>query len=56
LVLAASGPESVGKSEKILLVDRVQHLDDRALDDLVLQRRDPERSLLTVGLGDEHPA
>ena len=34
----------------------VQHLDECSLDDLVLHRCDPERSLLTVGLGDEHPA
>jgi hypothetical protein len=44
------------KPDKVLLVDRAQHLDDRSLDDLVLQRRDPERSFPTVGLGDEHSA
>ena len=35
----------------MLLVDRVQHLDDRALQDFVLQRRDPERPSSASGLG-----
>ena len=35
---AAPRPEPVGEAEKVLLVDGVQHLDDGALDDLVLQR------------------
>jgi hypothetical protein len=51
----APRPKPVRESEKVLLVDRVQHLDDRPLKDLVLQRRDSERSQPPVRLGDEHP-
>lgn len=32
----------------------MQHLNDRALDDLVLQRSDPQRSLPTIGFRDVH--
>jgi len=52
-VLAALWAEPVREAEEVLLVDRVQHLDDRALDDLVLHRGDPERAHAPVGLGDE---
>src|SRR5271166_1945427 len=38
--------------EEIFLVDRVQHLDQRALDNLVLQRGDAERALPPVELRD----
>src|SRR5467141_1056512 len=55
LMLAASWSEPVRKSEKIRFVDSLQHLDRRALDDFVFQRRDPERSLPPVGLRDKHP-
>ena len=55
LMLAAPRPEPVRKSEKVRFVDGVQHLDRRALDDFVFQRRDSERSLPPVGLGDVHP-
>src|SRR5882762_2975036 len=55
LMLASPRPEPVRKSEKIRFVDRVQHLDRRTLDDLVFQRRDSERPLPPVGLGDVHP-
>jgi hypothetical protein len=48
LMLAASWSEPVRKSEKIRFVDSIQHLDRRALDDFVFQRRDPERSLPPV--------
>src|SRR4029079_6495828 len=34
----------------VLLVDRVQHVDDRTLNDLVLQRRYPDRPLSAVRL------
>ena len=34
-------PKPVGETEEVLLVDRVQHPDQRPLDDLVLQRRRP---------------
>ncbi len=52
-MLAASGAKSIRESEEVLLVDRVQHLDERALDDLVLQRRDAQRALPPVGLRDK---
>src|SRR5207244_4360595 len=44
-------PESVREPEEVFLVDRVQHLDGRPLDDLVLQRGHRERALSTVRLG-----
>jgi hypothetical protein len=37
-------PEPIRETEKVLLLDRVQHLDHRPLDDLVLQRSDPGRA------------
>jgi hypothetical protein len=52
IMLAASGSEAVREPEEVFLVDRVQHLDQRALDDLVLQRRDAERAFSTIRLGD----
>src|SRR6202521_623249 len=55
LMLAAHWSEPIRKSEKVRFVDGVQHLDHRALDDLVFQRRHSERSLPPVGLGDVHP-
>src|SRR2546427_5785742 len=54
LMLAAPWPEPVRKSKKVGFVDSVQHLDRRALDDFVFQRRDSERSLPPVGLRDIH--
>ncbi len=55
LMLAAPWPEPVRKSEKVRFVDGIQHLDRRALDDLVFQRRYSERSLPPIGLRDIHP-
>jgi hypothetical protein len=46
----ASGPEPIREPEEIFLVDRVQHLNNRTLDDFVLQRRDAERALPTIRL------
>ena len=54
LMLAAPWSEPIREPEKIRLVDGVQHLDRRALDDFVFQRRDPQRSLPPVGLRDKH--
>src|SRR5271157_6497476 len=51
-MLAASGTKAVTEPEEVLLVDRVQHLDERTLDDLVLQRGDAERTPPPVGLRD----
>src|SRR5687768_4162282 len=53
IVLAATWSESVREAEKFLLVDCIQHLDDRPLDDLVLQRGDAERPKPPVRLRDE---
>ena len=54
MVLTPARPESVREAEKVRLVDGIQHLDRRALDYLVFQRRDAERSLPPVVFGDEH--
>ena len=48
-------PEPVRETEEVLLIDRVQHLDNRPLQDLVLQRSDPERPKPPVCLRYEHP-
>src|SRR5262245_13873252 len=37
---SAPWPKPVGEAEEVHLVDAVQHLDEGALDDLVLQARD----------------
>ncbi len=50
IVGATAGSEPVREPEEVFLVDRVQHLDHRALDDLVLQRGDAEWTLPPVGL------
>jgi len=52
--LVWTGPrsESIREPEKVLFVDRVQHLDRGTLDDLIFQRRNPEwtkRGLPTSG-------
>jgi hypothetical protein len=51
----APGPEPVGEADEVRLVDAVEHLDDGALDDLVLQRGDAERPQPPVPLGDVRP-
>src|SRR5271157_6347099 len=45
VVLSPSGPEPVGEAEEVRLVDRIENLYHRALDNFVLQRRDAERPL-----------
>ena len=55
MMRAAPRPEPVREAEEVGLVDGVQHLDRRALDDLVLQRGNAERPLPPVGLGDVRP-
>src|SRR5258707_9458565 len=52
----ASGPEPVREPEEIFLVDRVQHLDHRTLDDLVLQRCYAERAAAAIRLWYVMPA
>jgi hypothetical protein len=48
----APGAEPVRKPEKVRLIDPVQHFHHSALDNLVLQRRYPQRPLTTIGFGD----
>ncbi|KVU25200.1 hypothetical protein WK65_14705 [Burkholderia ubonensis] len=50
-MLTAPGPKPVREAEKIFLVDRVQHFDHRTLDDLVLQRSNPQWALFPIRLG-----
>ena len=52
IMLAPSRTEPVGEALEVRLVNRVQHLADRTLDDLVLQRRDAERPQPPVRLRD----
>src|SRR5437879_4625585 len=47
LVRTTPWSESVGKAQEVLFVDRVQHLDRGTLDDLILQRGNPEWAKLT---------
>ncbi len=46
---SAPRPESVAEAQKVLFPDLVENLPYRVLDDLVFQRRDPQRSLPPVG-------
>ena len=52
----APRPEPVGEAEEVLLVNGVQHLDHRPLDDLVLQGGYAERPLPPVRFRYVHPA
>ncbi len=52
---AACGPKPVREAEEVFLIDRVEHRDDRALDNLVFQRRDTQRPLPAIGLRYEPP-
>ena len=47
--------ESIREPHKVLFVDGVEHLDDGALDDLILQHGDSERPLPPVRLLDVRP-
>ncbi len=49
---AAMGPEAVRAVQKVLLIDGLQHLSHGVLDQLVLERRDPNRPCLAVVLRD----
>jgi hypothetical protein len=53
LVWVPSRPEAVAEPGEIDFVDGAQHLGDRTLDDLVLQRRHAERSLPAIVFGNE---
>ena len=54
-MLAASRPEPIREAEEVGFVDVVEYFHRRSLDKLVLKRRDAERSLPPVRLGDVHP-
>lgn len=55
VMLAASRTESIRKTEKVGFVNSVHHLNRRALDDLIFQRRNSEWSQPPISLGDVHP-
>ena len=46
VVLPPPGPEPVGEAEEVFLVDRVEHSNQRTLNDFVLQRGNPQGPLL----------
>ena len=48
MVRTTFSSEAVREAEEVLLIDRVQHLDDGALDDFVLQHGHPQRALPTI--------
>ena len=53
---SAPRSEPVGEAQEVLLVDGVEHLDHRPLEDLVLQGGDAKRPQPPVGLRDIRPA
>ena len=55
IVRAAPRPESMAEPKEVSLPDGVQYFHQRALDDLVFQRRDTQRPLPPVGLRNEDP-
>ena len=52
IMLSPSGPKPVGEAEEVRLVDRIENLDHGALDNLILQRRDPQRPLPAIRFRD----
>jgi hypothetical protein len=48
--------KAVRETEKVFLVYLIEDGDHGLLDDLVLQRRDPQRTLPPIGLLDVHPS
>jgi hypothetical protein len=52
VMLSPAGPEPVGEADKVLLVDRIENFNHGALDDLVFQRRNPQRPLPAVRFRD----
>jgi hypothetical protein len=48
IVLSASGPEPIRKPQEVYFVDGIEHLHDGALNDLVLQRGDAQRTLSSI--------
>ncbi len=52
IMLAAPRPEPIGEAQKVLFPYLVENRPHRVLDDLVLQRRDPQWSLPPIGFRD----
>ena len=52
VMLAAVGPESIGKSQEVFLVNRIEHGHCRPLDYFVFQARDANGALASVRLRD----
>lgn len=55
-MLASLGPKAVRETQKIGLVDLIEHGDDRLLGNLVFDAQDTERPLGPVGLRDVDPS
>lgn len=55
IMRAASRPEPVTEPEEVFLLDHVQHLGHRPLEDLVFQRCNAERAQSAIRLGYELP-
>src|SRR5208282_122481 len=56
LMLAAARSKTIRKAQKVFLVNRIEDGDHGLLDDLVLQRRDPQRALPPVAFRDIRPS
>src|SRR5258708_24747553 len=54
-MLVGSWPEPIREGEEIGFVNGVEHFHRRSLNDLVFERRNAERSLPPVRLGNVHP-
>src|SRR5215467_9998020 len=54
LMLTAPWPEAIRETPKILLINLIEDCDDGLMDNLVLQRRNPERPLSTIRFRDIH--
>jgi len=55
LMLATVRPETIAETDEVFLVDTLQNRADSLLNDLVFERRDPQRTLTPVGLFDVYP-
>src|SRR5262249_12375556 len=54
LMLAASWPEAIGESPKVLFINLIEDRDHGMLDDFVLQRCDSQWPLPAIGLRNNH--
>src|SRR5258708_549254 len=52
IVLSPPGPEPIGEAEEVRLVDGIENLHHRTLDNLIFQRGDAERALPSVRFRD----